>query len=126
MKQSSIAIAKLYNFVPKIKTEEELNRIEINANVELIAKNGEINILYNPPVAAVPTDWKDYFVEEELLKLDFFERQERIEQAKEFMHVTFVKNSEEYEQTYFLFNLTQFTEKGIHIQLNFSDPLFIS
>ena len=40
--------------------------------------------------------------------------------------MTFVVNSEELDQTYFLSNLTDFTPEGIRIKLNFSDPLFVS
>ena len=42
------------------------------------------------------------------------------------MHVRFVQNSEELPQSYFVSNITEFTEKGIEIRLNFSSPLFVS
>ena len=42
------------------------------------------------------------------------------------MHVTFVQNSEENPQAFFVSDLTEFTPKGIQINLNFSDPLFVS
>ena len=44
----------------------------------------------------------------------------------EILHVQFVKNSEELEQKYFTSNLTSFSEQGIQVNLNFSDPLLVS
>jgi len=37
-----------------------------------------------------------------------------------------VKNSEELDQQYFASNLTNFSESGIEVHLDFSDPLLIS
>ena len=48
------------------------------------------------------------------------------ERKLEILHITFVKNSEELEQKYFSSNLTTFSESGIEVFMNFSDPLLIS
>ena len=40
--------------------------------------------------------------------------------------VDFIKNSLEKEQSFFSYNLTEFSNEGITIQLEFSDPLLIS
>lgn len=119
-------IAQLYGWKLQNKEELEQSRREIQADLSFIEKNGEITIDYKPPIAIVPTDWDKYFSIKELSKLNITEREEREEKAKEFMHVTFVKNSEEQPQTYFVANLTQFKPEGIKINLNFSDPLFVS
>jgi len=63
----------------------------------------------------VPYDWREFFAGEELAKLGTAEREEREKQAKNFMHVTFVQNSEESPQKYFVANLTEFTAEGIQI-----------
>ena len=48
------------------------------------------------------------------------------ERKLEILHIKFVKNSEELEQKYFSSNLTTFSESGLEVFLNFSDPLLIS
>ena len=42
------------------------------------------------------------------------------------MHVAFEQNSEELPQKFFYPKLVEFTERGLHINLNFSDPLLVS
>ena len=54
-------------------------------------------IAYDPPVAAIPNDWKYYFIEEERSQLPEEEQERYIEQALELLYVVFLKNSEEKE-----------------------------
>ena len=42
------------------------------------------------------------------------------------MYINFSKNSDETDQKYFSSLLTDFTESGLEIKLNFSDPLLVS
>ena len=42
------------------------------------------------------------------------------------MHISFEQNSDEEPQRYIVSNLTSFSESGISINLNFSDPILIS
>ena len=48
------------------------------------------------------------------------------EELSSLLRIDFIQNSEEVSQQYFFSNLTDFSETGVTINLNFSDPLLIS
>ena len=54
------------------------------------------------------------------------DREKFMEELLKIMHVEFEKNSDEEPQKYLYSNLVELDPYGIHIQLNFSDPLFVS
>ena len=81
---------------------------------------------FQPEIVAVPNDWDVLWSEKERNKMSWQDREEFEERLLDILHVQFVKNSEEVGQKYFASNLTNFSESGIEINLNFSDPLLIS
>ena len=48
------------------------------------------------------------------------------EDLMKIMHVEFIHNTDEEPQRYLMSNLTTFTNRGIDIHLNFSDPILVS
>ena len=98
----------------------------ITASVESIKADGTIRIAYSPESATVPTNWKNLFIEDERVELQLYEKVQYLNQALEALQVVYEKNSEEKDQAYFGYNLTDFSPAGVTIKLNFSDPLLVS
>jgi len=85
-----------------------------------------VHIVYDPPVAVISEEWRNIFIESEREKLDANKREEYEKLAIEALNVQFLKNSQENDQKFFASNLTDFSESGLKIYLNFSNPLFVS
>ena len=83
-------MASFYGLDPsRVHKQRQEKERKIDATVTEIAKNGVVEIKYNPPIVEVPSDWREYFDLSMLAELDEPERLERIQEAKKLMHMTF-------------------------------------
>ena len=81
---------------------------------------------FSPSIVAVPNDWDRLWSLEERDKMSLEKRETFEEELKRIMHVEFIHNTDEEPQRYLMSNLTKFTNSGININLNFSDPILVS
>lgn len=108
---------KVYNFIPKKKplAEDEPEPVEIRARIEHINPNGEISIIYEPPIAQVHDVWHEIFHEEEREKLGERMQEEFEKFAKHALNITFIKHSVEKDQAAMNYTLIDFSESGIKL-----------
>ena len=81
---------------------------------------------FSPSIVAVPNDWDRLWSLEERDKMSLEKRETFEEELKRILHVEFIHNTDEEPQRYLMSNLTKFTNSGININLNFSDPILVS
>ena len=98
----------------------------IKANLREISSLGEVFIDFSPQTVSVPEDWKNLWDLNEREKMSPEARKIFEETLLDLLSVEFIRNSDELPQKYFISNLTDFTESGIRINMNFSDPILVS
>lgn len=74
----------------------------------------------------MPNDWEKLWSLDERNKMSPKDSEEFEKELKKIMHVQFIHNTDEEPQRYLMSNLTTFTNDGISINLNFSDPILVS
>ena len=111
----------------KLETsQEEEEPLEIDLTLREISMWGSAYLEFSPSIIAVPNDWDQLWSLEKREKMSLKKRETFEEELKKIMHVEFIHNTDEEPQRYLMSNLTTFTNHGISIHLNFSDPILVS
>lgn len=100
--------------------------VKVTPSVNNITRYGGVYIDFDPPVVAVPNDWQKMWDLAEREKMNFSDRISFENDLLDILDVRYIINSDEPSQQYFNWNLTRFNEAGMHIKLNFSDPILVS
>ena len=74
----------------------------------------------------MPSDWNQLWGTSEREKFTGANREKYEKELARILHIEFIKKTEELNQQYVFSNLTSFSQTGVTINMNFSDPLLIS
>ena len=110
----------------KKKAQESTTPVEVKIVIKEATSLGQISLAFDPPHVLVPRLWKTLPSEYDYAKLSDEDKDSLDEILAELVSFSFVQNSDELAQDRFDARITDFTESGIQIQANFSQPILVS
>ena len=107
-----------------VKEEEDI--VVIVPKISEFSSAGEMKIDFDPPRALVPKKWDFLFDSEQHQDLSPEKKAAVQTLSNDAFQVSFIKNSDEENQSEFSAKLEQFESGGLSIQVQFSEPLLVS